>query len=167
MSIHNATIEWRRHGAAFLDRRYSREHQWRFDGGAVVAASSSPHVVPAPLSNPAGVDPEEAFVAALSSCHMLWFLDLAAQAGYVVEHYADRAEAHMGRRSDGKEWIAKVVLSPSVQFGGTKAPGDSTARDLHHRAHEDCFIASSVRTEVVVRGTWTYVPDGPGARAGG
>ncbi len=155
MATHGVTIEWRRNGAPFLDRRYSREHEWRFDGGAVVAASSSPHVVRVPLSNPANVDPEEAFVAALSSCHMLWFLDLAARAGYVVEQYTDRAEARMGRRDDGAEWIAKVVLAPDVRFAGTQKPDDEAVRALHHRAHEACFIANSVRTEVSVAGTWT------------
>jgi organic hydroperoxide reductase OsmC/OhrA len=138
-----------------VDRRYSREHEWRFDGGAVVRASSSPHVVRVPLSNPSNVDPEEAFVAALSSCHMLWFLDLAARAGYVVEQYTDRAEGHMGRRDDGRDWIAKVVLAPSVRFVAGQRPDDEAVRTLHHRAHEACFIANSVRTEVLVHGTWT------------
>ena len=150
MGTHSATIEWRRSGAAFVDRRYSREHLWRFDGGAAVPASSSPHVVPVPFSNPANVDPEEAFVAALSSCHMLWFLDFAARAGYVVDEYIDRAEGHMARREDGTEWIASVVLSPAVRFSGAQAPGDEAVRGLHHRAHAACFIANSVRTEVSI-----------------
>ena len=155
MATHTATIAWRRKGAAFLDRLYSREHEWRFDGGAVVQASSSPHVVRVPLSNPAYIDPEEAFIAALSSCHMLWFLDLAAREGYVIEQYLDRATGRMGRR-DGREWIASVVLSPAVAFGGARPPDEEAVLELHHRAHEACFIANSVRTEVSVTGSWTF-----------
>jgi organic hydroperoxide reductase OsmC/OhrA len=156
MATHTATIDWRRNGAAFLDRRYSREHEWRFDGGAVVAASSSPHVVRTPLSNPANVDPEEAFIAALSSCHMLWFLDLAARAGLLIEQYTDHAAGRMGRRDDGTEWVASVVLSPAVRFAGARRPDEQTVRELHHRAHASCFIANSVRTEVSVSGSWTF-----------
>jgi organic hydroperoxide reductase OsmC/OhrA len=156
MTTHLATIEWRRNGAAFLDRRYSREHEWRFDGGAVVQASSSPHVVRAPLSNPANVDPEEAFIASLSSCHMLWFLDLAARAGFLIDEYTDRAEGRMGRREDGAEWVASVVLSPAVKFGGARRPDAGAVQELHHRAHASCFIANSVRTEVSVSGSWTF-----------
>ncbi|HTW38140.1 MAG TPA: OsmC family protein [Steroidobacteraceae bacterium] len=155
MTTHTATIEWRRNAAPFLDRRYSRAHEWRFDGGAVVQASSSPQVVRVPLSNPAYVDPEEAFIAALSSCHMLWFLDLAAAAGYLIEQYSDRAEGRMGRR-DGKEWVESVVLAPVVEFGGTRRPDEEAVRELHHRAHEACFIANSVRTAVSVAGSWTF-----------
>ena len=151
MATHSATIEWRRNTVPFVDQRYSREHEWHFDGGAVVPASSSPHVVPVPLSNPANVDPEEAYVAALSSCHMLWFLDLAARAGYVVDEYIDHAQGHMGRREDGTEWVESVVLSPEVRFGGVSAPKDEAVRALHHRAHQACFIANSVRTEVSVK----------------
>lgn len=151
MSTHSATIEWHRGGAPFVDKRYRREHVWHFDGGAVVQASSSPHVVPAPFSNPANVDPEEAFVAALSSCHMLWFLDFAARAGYVVDEYIDTAEGHMARREDGTEWVASVVLSPAVRFSGAHAPGDEAVRGLHHRAHQTCYIANSVRTEVSIK----------------
>jgi organic hydroperoxide reductase OsmC/OhrA len=155
MATHTVTVEWHRNGAPFLDRRYSRQHEWRFDGGAVVPASSSPHVVRVPLSNPANVDPEEAFIAALSSCHLLWFLDLAARAGYVIEQYTDRAEGRMGRRDDGMEWVAKVVLAPSVRFAGVKKPDDEAVHALHHRAHEACFIANSVRSEISIEGTWT------------
>jgi organic hydroperoxide reductase OsmC/OhrA len=150
MSTHTVTVEWRREGAVFSDRRYSRVHHWTFDGGAVVLASSSPDVVRVPFSDPAGVDPEEAFVAALSSCHMLWFLDLAAQDGHVVEQYVDHAVGHMARRADGRDWVAEVDLCPVVRF--TAAAPDATAlAALHHRAHESCFIANSVRTEVRVR----------------
>jgi organic hydroperoxide reductase OsmC/OhrA len=150
MSTHTVTIEWTRQGAVFSDRRYSRVHRWTFDGGAVVLASSSPDVVRVPFSDPAGVDPEEAFVAALSSCHMLWFLDLAAQAGHVVEQYVDHAVGRMARRADGKDWVAEVDLCPEVRFAAA-APDAATLAALHHRAHESCYIANSVKTEVRVQ----------------
>ena len=152
-------VEWRREGAVFTDNRYSRAHAWSFDGGARVPASSSPHVVPVPLSDPAGVDPEEAFVASLSSCHMLWFLSLAAKRGLVVDRYLDRAVGVMGRGPDGKLAITVVTLRPEVTFAGAAPPSGSlrepepealreSLRALHHEAHEACFIASSVKTEV-------------------
>lgn len=156
MSSHIATIEWRREDAAFADNRYSRAHQWQFDGGAVVPASSSPHVVRVPLSNPANVDPEEAFVAALSSCHMLWFLDIARGAGYLVDHYVDHATGHMQRAEDGKSWIALVELAPAVAFSGARIPDDDTLRQLHHKAHEECFLARSVKSEIRIEGTWSH-----------
>jgi organic hydroperoxide reductase OsmC/OhrA len=149
MSNYTVTVEWTRQGAVFSDRRYSRAHRWTFDGGAVVPASSSPQVVRVPFSDPAGVDPEEAYVAALSSCHMLWFLDLAAQAGHVVESYVDQAAGRMARRTDGKEWVAEVDLHPVVRFAAN-APDATALTELHHRAHESCFIANSVKTEVRV-----------------
>lgn len=149
MSTHTVTVEWTRQGAVFTDRRYSRAHRWTFDGGAVVLASSSPDVVRVPFSDPAGVDPEEAFVAALSSCHMLWFLDIAAQAGHVVESYVDHAAGRMARRADGKDWVAEVDLRPVVSFAAN-APDAAALAALHHRAHESCFIANSVKTEVRV-----------------
>jgi organic hydroperoxide reductase OsmC/OhrA len=150
-SVHTATIEWQRGESRFDDRLYSRAHRWRFDGGAVLAASSSPHVVRPPLSDPAGVDPEEAYVAALSSCHMLWFLDLAARAGYVVDRYVDHARGHMADRGGGRLWIATVELSPDVSFAGT-APDRAQLAALHHQAHEECYLAASVRTDIRVLG---------------
>jgi len=149
MSKHSVSVEWSRQGATFTDRRYSRAHRWTFDGGAVVHASSSPDVVRVPFSDPAGVDPEEAYVAALSSCHMLWFLDIAAQAGHVVDSYVDHAEGRMARRPDGRDWVAEVDLRPQVSFVGP-APDAQALAALHHRAHESCFIANSVKTEVRV-----------------
>lgn len=156
MSSHNVTVEWERQGSVFTDNRYSRAHVWRFDGGAVVAASSSPHVVRVPLSNPANVDPEEAFVASVSSCHMLWFLGLAAAAGYAVERYVDAAEGLMAKNAAGKEWVAKVVLRPEIVFCGAKQPDDAAVAALHHEAHAECFIANSVRSEIVTEGSWRY-----------
>jgi organic hydroperoxide reductase OsmC/OhrA len=146
---HTATIEWTRGDAAFLDQKYPRAHRWRFDGGAVVAGSSSPHVVPEPQSDAAAVDPEEAFVAALSSCHMLWFLSIAAKRGYVVDAYEDRAVGTMARVAKGRLGITSVVLRPRVRFHGD-APDAATQAAMHHEAHEACFIANSVRSEVRV-----------------
>jgi organic hydroperoxide reductase OsmC/OhrA len=150
MSDHHATVSWRRGDAAFLDQRYSRVHEWRFDGGAVVRGSSSPSVVPVPLSDPTAVDPEEAFVAALSSCHMLWFLSLAVKRGWVVDAYADHASGTLGRNEEGKVAMTRVVLRPATTFSGASQPSSTEVAELHHAAHEACFIASSVRTEVVV-----------------
>ncbi len=150
MTTHTATVEWTRGESPFTDRRYSRAHTWRFDGGLTVPASSSPHVVRTPLSNPANVDPEEAFVAALSSCHMLWFLDLAAQAGFVVDHYLDAATGVMGTRTDGQAWVEVVELDPTISFVG-QGPTPEQLAALHHRAHESCFLANSVKTAVRLR----------------
>jgi len=145
---HVATVEWRRPaGAAFTDQRYPRVHRWRFDGGAEVPASSSPHVVPPPLSDAAAVDPEEAFVAALSSCHMLWFLSIAAARGHVVERYVDAAEGTMARNPEGRLAMAVVTLSPRVAFAAP-APAEAEQRAMHERAHHECFLAASVRSEM-------------------
>jgi organic hydroperoxide reductase OsmC/OhrA len=147
MASHGATVVWQRGvGEAFTDSRYGRGHTWSFDGGAQVRASSSPHVVPR-FSDPAGVDPEEAYVASLSSCHMLTFLHLAAKAGLVVDRYEDTAEGVMEASGTGRLWIARVTLRPRITWGGA-APDGAAVDDLHHRAHEECFIANSVRTEV-------------------
>jgi organic hydroperoxide reductase OsmC/OhrA len=159
MSSHSAHISWQRGEARFVDHRYSRAHVWAFDGGARVAGSSSPQVVPLPWSDPAAVDPEEAFVAALSSCHMLWFLGLAAQAGWVVDSYSDDAVGHLREERPGKAWMAEVELRPDVVFGGVRVPSDEVVAQLHHAAHEACFIANSVRSEVRCLGTWRH----PGA----
>lgn len=144
-----ATISWQRDGAAFTDNRYSRAHQWLFDGGIEVPASSSPHIVPVPLSVEAAVDPEEAFVASLSSCHMLWFLSIAAKQKFVVESYRDDAVGVMGKNADGRTIMARVTLRPAVTFGGGAQPSREQLDALHHAAHDECFIANSVMTEVV------------------
>lgn len=146
---YTATIHWHRSpDEAFTDNRYSRGHQWSFDGGVTFRASSSPHVVPR-YSDPAGVDPEEAFIAALSSCHMLTFLHLAAKAGLVVEAYDDTAEGVMAK-TGGKVWVSVVTLRPQVRWAATPdaAPDAATEVALHHAAHEECFIANSVKTEI-------------------
>lgn len=150
MSEHHATISWERKDAPFLDQRYSRVHEWRFDGGAVVRASSSPSVVPVPMSDASAVDPEEAFVAALSSCHLLWFLSMAAKRGWVVDSYKDAASGVLGRNSEGRLAMTRVVLRPVVAFSGTSRPSPEEFAEVHHAAHDACFIASSVRTEVLV-----------------
>jgi organic hydroperoxide reductase OsmC/OhrA len=147
-SEHLATVHWQRDGQLFTDRRYSRRHVWRFDGGAVVAGSSSPHAVRPPLSDPAAVDPEEAFVASLSSCHMLWFLDLACRAGWVVDDYRDDAVGVLAPRPDGRLAMTVVTLRPAVVFGGERRPDAAEVERLHHAAHEQCFIANSVTSEV-------------------
>lgn len=148
MPTYSATILWQRNGAAFTDQRYSRAHLWRFDGGTEVPGSSSPHTVPLPYSNPQAVDPEEAFVAALSSCHMLWFLHIAAMRGFVVERYEDRADGVMAKNAEGKLAMTRVTLRPRAEFAGEKQPDREGIEDLHHAAHEECFIANSVKSEV-------------------
>lgn len=153
MSTHTATITWTRDGAVFTDRRYARAHSWAFDGGAVVPAAASPANVRVPLTDPEGVDPEEAFTAALSSCHMLWFLDFAARAGFVVDSYADTAECHCAKTAAGHDWVDRVTLRPEVVFSG-KPVSDAEVAHLHHQAHEACHLANSVRSEIVTAGTW-------------
>lgn len=147
MSEYTATVSWRRHGAVFTDNKYSRAHEWRFDGGAVVPGSSSPQVVPVPLSDAGAVDPEEAFVASLSSCHMLFFLSFAARQGWVVDSYEDRAVGVLAKNAAGRMAMTVVTLRPKVVFAGA-APDAGQLAELHHRAHAECFIASSVKTDV-------------------
>ena len=150
MSAHIATVRWSASpGEDFAKGRYSRAHRWEFDGGAVVAGSASPTIVPAPWSDAAAVDPEEAFIASLASCHMLFFLDFARRAGVVVSEYGDAAEAVMAKGEDGKVRITRVTLRPRVEFGGA-APDAAALDALHHQAHEACFIANSVTCEVVM-----------------
>lgn len=150
MSTYTATIRWSRNGAeGFAKGQYSRAHEWAFDGGTVVPASASPHIVPEPWSDLKGVDPEEAFVASLASCHMLFFLDFARRGGFVVDSYVDEAEGVLDKRDDGKMWMSQVTLRPRVTWGGG-APNEAAVADLHHRAHQACFIANSVTTEVTI-----------------
>ncbi|HYC97233.1 OsmC family protein [Brevundimonas sp.] len=150
MSEHLATIEWRRDGQAFSDNKYARAHDWRFDGGAVVRGSSAPSSVPVPMSDPAAVDPEEALVAAVSSCHMLFFLAFAARGGFVVDRYSDEASGVLGRDERGRMSITAVTLRPEVVFSGETRPDAAALDDLHHRAHEACYIANSIRAGVTV-----------------
>jgi organic hydroperoxide reductase OsmC/OhrA len=150
MAEHQATIRWKNTSAEFLKGRYSREHTWTFDGGLTVPASPSPSVVPTPWSNPANVDPEEAYVAAISSCHMLTFLFLAAKQGFEIASYDDEAVGVMTKNERGVAWISKVTLHPKIVYTGTKQPTPADETHLHHQAHEQCFIANSIKTEVVV-----------------
>lgn len=150
MSTYTAGIRWSRGSQKFTDHRYSRAHEWRFDGGAVVPASSSPAVVPLPMSDAGAMDPEEAFVASLASCHMLWFLSIAAKQGYTVDAYADDASGVMARNAARKLAMATVTLRPLVSFSGAKLPDRAALDGLHHAAHGECFIAASIRSEVII-----------------
>ena len=149
MSSYKAEIVWHSDSEEFLQGLYSRAHLWRFDGGIEVKASASPQVVRAPFSIAEAVDPEEAFVASLSSCHMLWFLSLAARHKFIVEKYLDQAVGEMGKDELGREWMARVVLHPQVQFASSASPSGDELGRLHESAHEHCFLANSVKTEVV------------------
>jgi organic hydroperoxide reductase OsmC/OhrA len=151
MSRHTAGIEWSRDGHPFVDNRYSRAHRWSFDGGVVVPASSSPAVVPLPMSSAQAVDPEEAFVASLAACHMLWFLSLAARHAYCVDGYEDDAVGEMGRDETGALAMVRVTLRPRVRFGGANVPDAATHEELHHQAHARCFLANSVKTVIECR----------------
>jgi organic hydroperoxide reductase OsmC/OhrA len=143
-----ATINWERSGAVFTDNKYSRGHTWNFDGGVRVPASSSPQVVKLPLSVAEAVDPEEAFVASLSSCHLLSFLWVAARQGFVVESYRDEAVGVLAKNAEGKQAMTTVTLRPHVTFGAGKQPSASEHEAMHHEAHGLCFIANSVKTDV-------------------
>ena len=148
MSDYTAVVTWSRNGARFTDNRYSRGHRWVFDGGVEVPASASPHSVPLPLSVAAAVDPEEAFVAALSSCHMLWFLSLAAKQGFVVEGYRDEASGVMAKDAEGRLAMTRVTLRPRITFASDRRPTPAEHEAIHHEAHDLCYIANSVKTEV-------------------
>jgi organic hydroperoxide reductase OsmC/OhrA len=152
MIEHQARVSWTFDGGDFRKGRYSRVHRWDFDGGFSMPASPSPHVVPAPWSDAAAVDPEEAFVAAVASCHMLSFLFLAARAGYQVLSYVDEAVGAMVKNERGRYWVHEVVLHPCIEWGGERgAPSAAELEGLHHAAHEECFIANSVRTAIRVQ----------------
>ena len=148
MSEYVVTVRWERSGQRFIDNRYRRAHTWTFDGGLEVPGSSSPSVVPLPYSESRAVDPEEAFVASLSSCHMLWFLSIAAQRKFCVDSYVDEAQGIMARNAAGKMAMTQVTLRPQVAFGGERLPTDDEIAAMHHEAHDECFIANSVTTEV-------------------
>ncbi len=148
MSVYETVVIWTRDGATFTDNRYSRGHRWLFDGGVEVPASSSPSVVPLPLSVAAAVDPEEAFVVSLSSCHMLWFLSIVANRGFVVDSYRDEAVGVMEKDSTGRLAMTRVTLHPEVRFAADRRPTVDDVIAMHHESHEQCFIARSVETDV-------------------
>ena len=150
MSKHTATIRWTRTGPDFAKGKFSREHTWTFDGGLTVPASPAPSVVPAPWSNPAGVDPEEAFVASVSSCHMLTFVWLASREGFTADRYEDEAVGVMSKNERGIPWVSAITLRPRIAWSGEKLPTPADLERLHHAAHEQCFIANSIKTEVTV-----------------
>ena len=150
MAEHQAKILWKQGGGEFMKGKYSREHTWTFDGGAVVPASSSPHSVRPPLSNEANVDPEEALVAALSSCHMLTFLWLAYRGGFEISEYEDDALGTMTKNERGVPWMSTVTLRPRIAYVGARPTPDQEAK-LHHDAHEQCYIAQSVKSEILVQ----------------
>jgi organic hydroperoxide reductase OsmC/OhrA len=148
MTEYSVQVVWKRDDQGFLDNRYSRAHRWIFDGGLDVPASSSPHIVPLPWSDARAVDPEEAFVASLSSCHMLWFLSLAAAKGFQVDRYEDQPRGIMARNAEGRLAMTEVELRPRATFGGQHQPRTEQLLALHHKAHDECFIANSVKSEV-------------------
>ena len=153
MSSHTALIRWQHDGGSFAKRQYSRTHTWTFDGGVTVPASPAPTSVPFPYSDPAHVDPEEAFVAAISSCHLLTFLFVAAKEGFEITSYEDNAVGHMTPNDAGVPWVSTVELSPRIVYVDGKAPSAEQEAELHHRAHHECYIANSVRTEITVNGS--------------
>lgn len=156
MSEYAARITWQRQpDEVFVDNRYHRRHEMAFDGGMVVPGSSAPSSVPLPWSDPSAVDPEEAFTASLSSCHMLWFLFLAAKAGWCVDRYVDDAVGTMARNAQGRMAMTRVVLRPAVTFGGGRQPSREALVHLHEVAHHECYIANSVTAEVVCEPVWT------------
>jgi len=148
---YNVKIIWKKNlSEAFVDRKYSRFHTWSFDGGVEIPASSSPHVVPVPMSDESAVDPEEAFVAAVSSCHMLWFLSIAAEKSFIVESYEDNAIGVLGKNGEGKLAMTKITLKPKANFNDTTVPSSEQVDELHRLAHEKCFIANSVKTDITM-----------------
>jgi organic hydroperoxide reductase OsmC/OhrA len=150
MHKYEAEISWKRQGAEFSDNRYSRGHEWSFDGGVKIMASSSPLSVPVPYSVVEAVDPEEALVASAASCHMLWFLSIAAGRGFIVESYTDKACGIMEKNSEGKIAITRITLRPKIEFSMDRAPSPEELQSLHHSAHDECYIANSLKSEVVV-----------------
>ncbi|MFA0813199.1 OsmC family protein [Microbulbifer epialgicus] len=150
MSEYTSTVVWQRGDQIFTDNQYSRAHTWQFDGGLSVPASSSPHIVPIPYSEAENIDPEEAFVASLSSCHMLFFLAIAAKRGFVVDEYRDTVIGVLDTNEDGKRAMTKVTLRPVIRFSGSKQPNREQLEKIHHLSHKECFIANSVKSDVVV-----------------
>ena len=150
MSEYFAKISWSKaRDESYIDNKYSRGHEWVFDGGLTVQASSSPQIVPLPYSVEENIDPEEAFIASLSSCHMLFFLSVAAKRRYMVDSYVDNAKGIMEKGEDGKVAMTKVTLRPHVQFSGEKRPTIEQLEKMHHQSHAQCFIANSVKTEIM------------------
>lgn len=150
MQHYEATVAWDRAGHPFHDQRYSRAHEWSFDGGLKVPASSSPLSVPLPMSDPANIDPEEALVAAVSSCHMLFFLSIAAQRGFVIDAYRDHALGIMERDAGGKLAMTRITLRPAISFVGHALPDAEQLNAMHHAAHQKCYIANSIKAAIII-----------------
>jgi organic hydroperoxide reductase OsmC/OhrA len=151
MSLYTATITWKSDAPeTFTKNRYTRGHSWEFDGGVTVPASSSPHAVRLPYSVESAVDPEEALVASASSCHMLTFLWLAAKAGFNIASYTDNAVGEMGTLEDGRQWVATITLDPEIEWIGGPPTSEQLA-ELHHEAHEQCFIANSIKSDIIIK----------------
>ncbi|MTI89342.1 MAG: OsmC family peroxiredoxin [Balneolaceae bacterium] len=148
---YTATVEWINTRDSFTKNTYSRKHHWTFDGGITVPASASPQVVREPFSEPEAVDPEEAFVASVSSCHMLFFLSIAAKGGFEVKSYTDRACGIMQKNEEGDISITEIQLEPNIEFSGENIPDDVQIQKMHHQAHKKCFIANSIKSKVVVK----------------
>ncbi len=158
MSTYTAKIIWKSDSPdTFTKNRYTRGHTWSFDGGVTVSASSSPHAVRVPFSIEEAVDPEEALVAATASCHMLTFLWVAAKKGFVIDAYEDNAVGEMTSTEDGKQWISKITLDPKIQWSAETRPTTQEIAELHHAAHDGCYIANSIKSEVVVTGFGTSI----------
>lgn len=157
MAEYSAVVHWANENAPFVGGRYSRAHLWEFDGGAVVRGSSSPHSVPLPYSDASAVDPEEALIAALASCHMLWFLSIAAKRGFTVQSYRDEARGAMAPNAKGKMYMSAVTLRPHTVFSGDKVPDEDVIREMHEQAHEECYIANSVITKLTTVPTFETV----------
>jgi len=155
MAQHTASIAWDRNGAVFSDGKYSRGHTWKFDGGIEVPASSAPDVVKPPLSVVEAIDPEEAVVAAVASCHMLWFLALAKKGGFIVDSYRDEPSGEMGKNAEGKTALITITLRPRVAFGGEKRPTEDEFASLQREAHEQCYVANLLKSEVRVEPAMT------------
>lgn len=149
MHKHESTILWERKDQKFVDNKYSRAHLWEFDG-VKVPASSSPSVLPVPMSSLEAIDPEEALVAATSSCHMLFFLAIAAKRGFVVDRYIDQAYGVMGKNSEGKTLMSRITLRPRIEFSGLKQPSAAEIDEIHRMAHEQCFVGNSLKSEVMI-----------------
>ena len=149
MHQYKATVHWSQNSGDFAKGTYGRRHRWEFDGGAICAASSSPTVVPAPYSDPSAIDPEEAMVAAISSCHMMWFLDVARRAGYVVLEYRDQLIGKMRANSEGNIWLSNIDLHPKITWQG-REPAPTVLADIHDEAHHNCYLANSVKTDIQV-----------------
>lgn len=157
MSQHQASIIWQRQNQSFTDGKYSRAHEWHFDGGLCIPASAAPSIVPLPFSIPENIDPEEAFIAAIASCHMLFFLSFAAKAGLIVEEYRDNPVGFLEHDENRKRSITRVVLQPEIRF--SNEPPQIQIEKLHQQSHEVCFIANSIKSHIEIKMNGNPIPE--------